>query len=295
MTNSTPKMPVTVIVLTKNEEAGIGTTLAHLTDFEQVIVVDSHSTDRTVEIVRATGTEVVTFTWDGAYPKKKQWSLQNAGARHAWVLLLDADERPTQGLIDEIRARISEVPEGTCDAYDIVLSYRFCGRFLKHGHRVTKRSLLKTSHCRFPVVDDLNAPGIREVEGHYQPIADGPIGSLQARLLHDDRDPIRSWFDRHNRYSDWESYLHLDKRAKADIASKRTTKGRIFDSVPFKPLAFFLYSYVARLGFLDGRPGLDYALALSMYYWQIGVKTRELHREKDERNKPFNSANSFAS
>ncbi|MET0990543.1 MAG: hypothetical protein ABWY54_07850, partial [Glaciihabitans sp.] len=171
------------------------------------------------------------------------------------------------------------------DAFDIHLSYRFAGRFLKHGHQVTKRSLLHRERSSFPVIDDLSAPGIREVEGHYQPTADR-IGTLRHKIMHDDDDPVSSWFDRHNRYSDWEAHLALNRSLKADIASKRTAKGRVFDSVPFKPIAFFVYSYVARLGFLDGRAGLDYAIALSTYYWQIGVKIRELKRAYSNTRSP---------
>jgi len=277
--DSTPQpIPISVIVLTKNEEAGIATTLVNLRAFDDVVVVDSASTDRTVELSEEAGARVVQFAWNGGYPKKKQWALENAGAIHDWILLLDADERPSPELLTELRAKASEFESKRFGGYDILLSYQFAGRFLKHGHRVTKRSLLHRDHSRFPVVDDLDAPGIREVEGHYQPEVDGPIGSLRGRILHDDQDPIRSWFDRHNRYSDWEAYLALRNKLKADIASKRSAKGRIFDKVPFKPVLFFGYSYIARLGFLDGRAGLDYALALSGYYWQIGVKIREVRR-----------------
>lgn len=271
------KIPIGVIVLAKDEEAGIADTLAHLQDFAQVIVVDSNSSDRTVEISKSMGAEVVNFTWDGAYPKKKQWSLDNAGSRYGWVLLLDADEYPTEELIRELRALTPRLSE-TTPAYDINLTYRFAGKLLRFGHRVTKRSLLLRTMAAFPEVDDLGAPGIREVEGHYQPQTERRIGTLKGRLVHDDKDPVRTWFDRHNRYSDWEAYLRTAPAARHEIASKRTTKGRVFDAIPFKPALFFLYSYVARGGFLDGRAGLDYATALSMYYWQIGVKTRELER-----------------
>jgi glycosyltransferase involved in cell wall biosynthesis len=270
------RIPLSVIVLTKNEEKGLADTLSRLQDFDQVVVVDSDSTDSTVEIARGLGAEVINFAWDGNYPKKKQWSLENVNARNKWILLLDADEYPSPELIDELRAIAPSLGRSAHSAFDINLSYRFAGKFLSHGHTVTKRSLLDPIRSRFPVVDDLEAPGIREVEGHYQPEADGSIGSLHNRLMHDDKDPVRSWFDRHNRYSDWEAHLRINSSARRDIASKRTKKGAIFDRVPFKPVAFFTYSYIARLGFLDGRAGLDYALALSMYYWQIDVKTREI-------------------
>lgn len=267
---------VSVIVLTKNEEAGIARTLDRLREFADVVVVDSHSDDRTVEIAQQRGARVVEFEWDGGYPKKKQWSLENSGVTCEWVLLLDADEYPTPRLVDEIRRL--DLSATDAGAFDIDLFYRFAGRMLRHGHVVTKRSLVNRQHTRFPIVDDLDAPGIREVEGHYQPESVRAIASLSSRLVHDDRDPVSTWFERHNRYSDWEAHLRMNAEARREIAGKRTGKGRIFDGVPFKPLAFFVYAYVVRAGFLDGRAGFDYALALSFYYWQIGVKHRELRR-----------------
>lgn len=267
---------ISVIVLTKNEEAGLGFTLDRLRDFDDVIVVDSLSNDRTVEIARSHHIRVVDFEWNGQYPKKKQWALENAGARNEWILLLDADEFPSASLLRELAAIQPALDNTTYGAYDIDLLYRFSGRYLRHGHVVTKRSLLHIERAGFPVVDDLDVPGIREVEGHYQPEVSAPIGKLKSRIVHDDRDPVSSWFARHNRYSDWEAHLRLNAELRKSIASKRTRKGRVFDAVPFKPFLFFGYAYVVRAGFLDGRAGLDYATALATYYWQIGVKYREL-------------------
>lgn len=274
-------IPISVIVLAKNEAEGIAHTLGRLGDFDEVFLVDSHSEDATVSIAESLGARILQFTWDGRYPKKKQWALENAPVRNEWILLLDADEYPSPELINELRKGEWNAPGHA--AHDIVLSYRFAGRFLRHGHRVTKRSLLKRGRARFPEVGDLDAPGIREVEGHYQPTVDEAIGTLNGRLVHDDRDPVRTWFDRHNRYSDWEAHLRMNEITRREIASRRTAKGAFFDRIPFKPVVFFVYSYIARLGFLDGRAGLDYAVALSTYYWQIGVKTRELARAKDKR------------
>lgn len=273
-----PISSISVIVLTKNEEAGLGYTLQRLSAFSDVVVVDSNSEDATVAIAESRGVRVVNFTWDGSYPKKKQWALDNAGAVNDWVLLLDADEFPTEELVEELRAMTPELEARRFGAYDINLTYRFAGKYLTHGHRVTKRSLVDTTRTRFPVVDDLGAPGIREVEGHYQPESTEPVGKLRATLVHDDKDPVSSWFARHNRYSDWEAHLRLHEGTRRDIASKRTAKGQLFDRVPFKPVTFFAYAYIARAGFLDGRAGFDYAIALSMYYWQIDLKTRELKR-----------------
>ena len=276
------KLPITALVQTKNEEVGIAACLAGLTDFDEVIVVDSDSSDRTAEIAESMGVRVYNFTWNGSYPKKKQWQLDNLDTKHEWVLFVDADEVPTPGLLDELRSRTSDLQSGTYSAFDIPLDYVFAGRTLQYGHRVVKRALVRLGQVNFPVIDDLHAPGMGELEGHYQPAVQGRVSRLTGRLRHDDKDPLRTWFDRHNRYSDWEAYLRTNPGVQKAAAARRTVQGRLFDKVPFKPLMFFIYAYVAKRGFMDGRAGFDYAFALSSYYWQIGLKVREIVRVKDE-------------
>ncbi|MBD8218524.1 glycosyltransferase family 2 protein [Microbacterium sp. CFBP 13617] len=276
------KIPVSVLVQTKNEELGIAACIQALHDFEEVIVVDSNSEDDTGKIATACGAKVVNFTWDGGYPKKKQWQLDHLQTACEWVLFIDADETPTAQLVAELRQLFSSNPTGLDDAaFDIDLDYVFAGRVLRHGHRVTKRCLVHKVRVHFPVVDDIGLPGMGELEGHYQPEATGAVRRLRGRILHNDLDPVSTWFARHNKYSDWEAHLRLRVEAKRSVRRARTVKGRVFDAVPLKPLVFFLYAFLARAGFMDGRAGFDYAAALAMYYWQIGVKYRELQRLPD--------------
>jgi len=274
----TSRVPITVLVQTKNEALGIASCLESLDAFDEVVVVDSNSTDRTPEIVTELGFRLENFTWNHRYPKKKQWQLDNLHTRHDWVLFLDADEVPSPALIDELRDVIKRGRLKDVAAMDIDLDYVFAGRTLRHGHRVTKRCLVHRSRVKFPELDDLDAPGMGELEGHYQPVVFGEIIRAKSRILHNDLDPVSSWFARHNKYSDWEAHLRAHASLRKDTARRRTLKGRVFDLVPFKPIFFFLYAYVLKAGLLDGRPGFDYAVALSMYYWQIGVKFRELQR-----------------
>lgn len=270
-------LPITVLVQTKNEAVGIAACLSRLSDFDEVIVVDSDSDDGTPDIVRAHGASVVNFRWNGEYPKKKQWQLENVSVRNHWILFLDADETPTVELIEELRARFSD---GSPDAvaFDIDLDYVFAGTKLRYGHRVRKRCLVRPGRVEFPVMDDLEIPGMGELEGHYQPSARGRVDRLNSRILHNDLDPLASWFSRHNRYSDWEARLRFNRKARGDVRRNRSFQGRLFDRMPLKPLAFFIYSYVLRRGFQDGRAGFDYAFALAGYYWQIELKVRELAR-----------------
>lgn len=283
------KLPITVLVQTKNEELGIAKCLSALGDFSEIIVVDSNSTDRTSTIAESMGVSVVNFTWNGEYPKKKQWQLDNVPTKNSWILFLDADEFPTDALILELNNRREELAALTFSAYDVPLEYVFAGQPLRYGHRVVKRCLLDRQRCKFPTIDDLGAPGMGELEGHYQPVANGSTTLLDSRLLHDDQDPVATWFERHNRYSGWEAYLRTNPTTNIEAAKLRSRQGQIFDRAPFKPLVFFLFAYLARRGFLDGRAGFDYAFALSSYYWQIGLKVRELERIKRQKSTPADS------
>lgn len=271
-------IPISVLILTKNEELGIASCLGALTDFDEVFVVDSNSDDATQNIAKSMGVNVVPFTWNGQYPKKKQWILENVLTKNDWVLLLDADERPTPELLDELSILAPKLNSDIFAGYDIPLDYVFDGRVLRYGHTVVKRSLLRREKQRFIAVEDIGAPGIGEVEGHYQPPVEGAIGRLTGSIIHEDKDPIRTWFNRHNNYSDWEAWLVMHPSAARQVNALRSGQGQKFAKVPFKPIVFFVYDYILKRGFLDGRAGFNYAVALSWYYWLTGLKIREAKR-----------------
>ncbi|GAA4330571.1 glycosyltransferase family 2 protein [Pigmentiphaga soli] len=274
-------IPVSVIVMTKNEARNISKCLAALADFAEVFVVDSRSTDATCTLAAAHGARVVPFDWNGRYPKKKQWCLENLPFSHDAVLYVDADEEMTPALAAEIRACLPRFDAGYAGAF-IAFDYVFCGKTLRHGHRVYKLALLDRTRARFLDYDDLAVAHMWEVEGHYQPQVQGRTFALAGRMVHDDHDSLFHYFDKHNRYSDWEASLRLKGLAhdprEANLAGRAALK-RAFAALPCKGLAAFLHSYVLRLGMLDGKAGFDYALARAMYYWQIGLKAAELRRD----------------
>ncbi|MEY9998056.1 glycosyltransferase involved in cell wall biosynthesis [Streptomyces sp. V4I8] len=279
------KLPVVVAIPTKNEAeniaAAIRSVIGHV---EAVVVVDSHSTDDTCEIARSLGAEVVPYEWDGRYPKKKQWCLDHVRPGTPWMLFLDGDERMSPELLAELRYVFSQPLKAA--AFDIPLGYWFAGRRLRYGYTIVKRALLDRTRCHFPVLDDLDAPGMGEQEGHYQPVAEGgasAVRRLKSPIEHEDLDPLRTWFDRHNRYSDWEAWLEVHPRVKESIRKAKTRQGQLFHKAPLKPLTSFAYAYLYKRGFLDGLAGLDYALAMSFYRWQIGLKTRELKARQARR------------
>lgn len=282
---SVPKLPIVVAIPTRNEAENITTTVRSVIEhFEAVVVVDSDSTDDTRALAKAEGAQVLPYTWDGRYPKKKQWCLEHVRPDTDWLFFLDGDETPSPELIAELR-RVFDPPAGKAvrpAAFDIPLGYWFAGRRLRHGYTIVKRALLDRTRCRFPEPDDLAAPGMGEQEGHYQPLAES-VATLTSPIEHRDLDPVRTWFDRHNRYSDWEAWLEEHPEVREQVRKAKTRQGRLFHRAPFKPLVSFGYAYVLKRGFLDGRAGFDYALAMSFYRWQIGLKARELRQSRDAR------------
>jgi glycosyltransferase involved in cell wall biosynthesis len=266
-------IPVTVVVMTKNEEPNIAKCLDSVAAFEQVIVVDSYSTDRTTDIARAAGAEVVSFRWNGRYPKKKQWCLENLEFRHEWVLYLDADEEVS----DDLRAEIDRLAGSGFDkaGYFVGYDYVFLGRRLRHGLRVYKLVLFNRNRARFAERDDLDVEHMWEVEGHYQPLVDGGVGTLRGRMIHRDADDLYHYFERHNRYSDWEAAVRDRSGEPETHIWSRVWMKRLSRRIPMRPLGAFLFSFVVAGGFLDGRAGFHFALSRSFYYWQIGLKAQE--------------------
>ena len=269
-------LPASVIVMTKDEEANIAKCLRSVRDFDELFVVDSSSRDRTCAIAAEMGATVVDFRWNGRYPKKKQWCLDELPFRHDWVLYVDADEEVTPELTEEIGRVLAGPPRHA--GYFVGYDYVFLGHVLHHGHRVYKLVLLNRHKARFPERDDLDVANMWEVEGHYQPQVEGTTGVLRRRMRHDDHATLYHYFERHNRYSDWEATLRargtLLREAEAQPTGRRALKA-IFARMPVKGLVAFLHSFVLKGGFLDGRAGFHYAIARGFYYWQIGIKSRE--------------------
>ncbi|MQP64024.1 glycosyltransferase [Niveispirillum sp. SYP-B3756] len=267
-------IPVSVVVMTRNEATNIADCLSCLDAFAQVLVVDSHSSDDTASIAEGMGADIVLFRWNGRYPKKKQWSLEWPGLAHDWVLFVDADERLPPALVAEIAALMTQPrPEA---AFFIDSRPVWLGRMLRYGSPYRKMALLHRRRSHFPVCDDLQVSAMWEVEGHYQPEIDGPVGHLRTAMIHADEKPPFAWFDRHNRYSDWEAALDMAGTAEycrlAGERGWRRLAKRLVAYLPGRPLWAFLHSYVLYLGFLDGPPGLHHAAARAFYYWSISLK-----------------------
>lgn len=276
--NECGAIPVSVIVMTRNEAENIGSCLVALKDFDQVFVVDSGSEDGTVDIARQHGAQVVAFTWNGRYPKKKQWCLDNLPFSYQYVLYVDADERIPPELAGEIWTAVARADFA---GWFIGLDYVWLGRVLRHGMTMYKLALFERRHGQFVEWDDLDASRMWEVEGHYQPTIKGPTATLSSRLLHDDQDRLYEWFERHNRYSDWEALVRVNGAALvgAETQSRsRQIAKRMLVRLPGKPFIVLAYTLLLRGAWRDGWQGVHYAIAKAVYQWQIELKVNELRR-----------------
>lgn len=265
-------IPVSVIVTTKDEAARIERCLLALRDFAELVVVDSGSTDATAALAAECGARVERFAWNGRYPKKRQWCLDTLNLAHDWVLFVDADEVMTHSLAAEIAALFATPPPAA--GYFITGRYVICGRVMRYGAANRKLALFDRNRMAFPVVDDLDLPGMGEMEGHYQPVYRAPgeprLGVLKNPLLHDAHDGGEDWTRRHRRYAAWEAAMNARNAWPDDPVPRRNLAKRVFRALPARGAVAFLHSYVYRLGILDGRAGLSFALDRARYYRMIG-------------------------
>jgi len=284
--DSAPKVPVSVLVPTRNEERNIERCLRGLSWTAQVFVVDSYSTDRTVEIARAMGAHIIPFQWDGHGPRKKNWALDNISWATEWVLVVDADEEVSHPLQEEIAAAITNRPD--LAAYQIPYQYYFLGRLIKHGAPLHKLILFRHQLARFEQTSVPEVTGY-DVELHEHPVVRGRTGKLRSHMIHHDFDDLHHYFDRHNVYSDWEALLrtrYRDRDRAGEIkgrifgsaVERRRFVKRLFLSLPGKPVIYFLYSYILCGGFLDGRQGFAFNLLKAFYWYQIGLKEYEIRK-----------------
>ncbi|MCD8498240.1 MAG: glycosyltransferase family 2 protein [Alphaproteobacteria bacterium] len=267
--------PISVIVVTKNEEARLPRALESLgSAFAEVIVVDSESADKTAAIAKNAGARVVDFRWNGAYPKKRQWCLDNIPLKHDWVFFLDADEEVTSDFIEDL-ARIDweKTPEA---GFFVSAHYVMNGKALKGGLRNNKLCLLHKGRMMFPPLNDLDIPGMGEIEGHYQPVRkpgyeSAAIGRIKTPILHHAFDDPAGWQARHERYAAWEAGMDQGGLWPQDPLRLRRVLKRLFKVLPCRAEAAFLHSYIFKAGFMDGAAGLKLAASRWHYYRMIRV------------------------
>jgi glycosyltransferase involved in cell wall biosynthesis/SAM-dependent methyltransferase len=290
---SLERAPVSVLIPTRNEESNLAKCLASVAWADEVVVVDSASGDRTIEIARAHGATVVPFVRAGSGPRKRNWALENHRWKNEWVLLLDADEEVSPDLGREIARVVREDTDH--DGFLIRFHYFFLGRKLRHGDPLWKLCLVRHARARFETMDVPEVTSY-DVEVHEWVRVSGAMGRMRAVILHRDFEDLHHHFDRHNTYSDWEALLRTRYRrrdvsgeVRPRLAGSQVERRRFFKrwflAMPGRPWLYFFYSYILRGGFLDGRAGFIYNALKSFYWYQVSVKEYELRIAERAREK----------
>ncbi|WP_274425389.1 glycosyltransferase family 2 protein [Chelativorans sp. YIM 93263] len=269
-------MGVSVLIMTWNEEANLPACLESLAWSDDIVVLDSFSTDRTVEIAKAAGVRVIKRKYD-TEDRQRMFGLTKIKFKHPWVYTPDADEVTPPELRDEMLA-IAADPECPEAMFKARYKNMFLGKWIRHS------SLYPTWITRMVRPDRVRF----ERQVHSVCVADGPTGQLKNHFIHYSFNKgIAAWYEKHNRYSSVEADLAANRAKQkvdwADLFSPRADARRrglksLSYKLPFRPTLRFLYMYVLRGGFLDGWPGYVYCRLISGYEFMIIVKTAELQR-----------------
>ncbi len=245
---------LTVVTLTLNEERNIAACLETVRWADEIIVVDSGSVDRTVELARRCRAEVLPVQWQG-YGHARNLALEHATGD--WVLWLDADERVPPGLAEEIR-RIVDSGDSPVQGYEVARRAFFLGKWIRHcgwyPSRVTR--LFRRGSARFS-----------ESRVHERLLFEGPVGRLSQDLLHYTDDDLAQYFVKFNRYT---TLAAQDMHA----AGKRAGLVDLLTRPPF----MFLKMYLGRRGFLDGLHGFVLCCLSAGYVFVKYAKLWELSR-----------------
>lgn len=279
------KVPVSVIIPVKNEAANLPRCLAAIAWADEIWVVDSQSTDHTGAAATAAGARVVQFEFNGTWPKKKNWALENLPLAYEWVLLLDADEVLPPETADEVRSIVAS--PGGPDGYWINRRFNFLGRWLRHAYYPNwNLRLFRHPLGRFEKLTDA-ATESGDVEVHEHVVVRGETGKLHAEMDHYAFPTVAAFIEKHNRYSNWEARVAFEsahasgggpQHARVSLR-RRLRRASLF--LPFRPLLRFLYVYVWQLGFLDGLPGYYFARLHAVYELLNVIKTYELKIRKE--------------
>jgi glycosyltransferase involved in cell wall biosynthesis len=271
-------MPVSILILTLNEEMNLPDCLQSVKWSDDIVVLDSYSTDRTVQIAEEFGARVVQRRFDN-WSAHQNWALEQIAFKHPWMFYLDADERMTEELTQELLA-IAADPSHAHVAYYCGRQNMFMGRWIRHAMPPGMiMRFFRPVHVRF---ERLVNP---------VPVVDGPHGYLRGMLVHYNFSKgISEWIEKHNRYSQMEAIegmkmihqpsANAPSLLSADRALRRRALKHFSFRLPWRPFIKFLYMYVGQGGFLDGRGGFTYCMLQSYYEYMIVLKMRELERRE---------------
>ena len=280
------RAPISVLIPAKNEASNLADCLASVAFCDEIVVVDSGSTDATRAIAEQAGAQVVDFRWDGQFPKKKNWALANIPWRHEWIFIIDADERATPEMESAMRAIVAD-PQPPHAGYYVNRRFWFLDGWLNHCGYFPSWNLRffrhKSGRYERAAGGDTGS-GDNEVHEHVE--LQGTAGYLPGVMAHHAFPDIATWVEKHNRYAAWEARQQVEAGSAAThesldpgLARKRRLR-RLAWHLPFRPTLRFLYHYVWRAGFLDGYRGYVFCRLMGWYEFLCATKAAELRRRR---------------
>ncbi len=283
------RVPVSFIVPVKNEASNLERCLSAIRWADEIFVVDSQSADGTASIAESFGAQVVQFFFNGTWPKKKNWALENISFRNEWVFILDADEVLPPEMEVEIRAIVTQL-KNEIAGYWINRRFMFMGKWLKHAYYPNwNLRLFKHRLGRFEKLTS-SATNSGDNEVHEHVIVQGSTSRLVAQMDHYAFPSVEVFVEKHNRYSNWEARVALDHYLKGsdnDLQNSGVTMRRrlklLSAKLPFRGLLRFFYVYVWQFGFLDGLEGYYFARLHGFYEVLSVAKTYELKVEAERK------------
>ena len=261
-------LPISVLIMTQNEEMNIATTISSIRGyFDQIIVVDSFSTDRTLEICSAFTEVEVYSNFFEHWALQRNWMLQNCEIRNDWVFFLDADESIDFIFYSELRDKFYGKTNDIASFY-LNKDLYFLGKKLKYAYSHPKiRLIFKKSGLTY------HAEGAREYA-----TSDGVSVVINQPLIHEDKRSFDHWVRKHISNAEREKQLFFDssklelnnnlKDIPFSLKMRKIIRYYIWNKLPFgfRPVLYFLYRYFIKLGFIDGRVGFIYCVNHALWY-----------------------------
>ena len=267
-----------MIIPVKNEEKNLPACLEALgDDWDEIFVVDSGSSDKTIEIAKKHGASIINFVWDGRFPKKRNWFLDHGGIKNDWCLFLDADEIVNYQFQKEV---VEAIQSQEHNGYWLNYTNYFMDRPLYHGVRQRKLALFRRSMGRYERIDEDYWTGL-DMEVHEHPQLTGSIGHIITRIDHRSFQGLNKFLESHLEYAKWEAARYLKLNDSPDLIelTRRQKIKYYFINKTWFAFIYFFFNYFIKLGFMDGFAGLQYSIFKGWYFLTISLMISE------ERNK----------
>ncbi len=271
---------ISVLILTKNEERDLAECLASVAWCDDVHVFDSYSEDRTVEVAKQAGAKVTQRPFDG-YASQRNAALTSISYKHAWLLILDADERIPSALAAELQQRVEQADHSVS------------------GFRIRRRDYMGATWLRHSQMTPFYVRLVRVGKAHYHREINEVLqvnGTVKSVDYHFDHYPfskgLHHWLGKHNQYSLMEAKRWVEEHQEnirfsirkalfsSDFSERRYHQKGLFYKVPGRPLLKWLYLVFWRRSFLDGQAGLTNATLQAIYEYFIVLKTKELVEQR---------------